>query len=263
MANRNDSQPMYILVTNDDGIQSAGLLALRQALNDLGDTVVVAPDRNWSAAGRYRKLFDPLRAYPFRLADGSEGIACDGTPADCVALARMGLLERQPDLVVSGINLGANLGDDLLYSGTVAAAMEGLIYGMPGIAVSLYGPTAGEWDFRAAAAAAARLVQFVAERQITGEILFNVNVPTGAPEEIAGWQVTRLGRRFYRDKLLVRHDPRGRPYYWIDGAEPEGQLDAGTDVAAISQRYISVTPVHMDLTSDEWVTMLRDWGLEG
>ncbi|HMQ31635.1 MAG TPA: 5'/3'-nucleotidase SurE [Chloroflexaceae bacterium] len=254
---------MYILVTNDDGYQSEGLAALRAALAEVGETVVVAPDRNWSAAGHYRKLFDPLRAWEGALPDGSPAMICDGTPADCVALAVMGLLPRKPDLIVSGINLGANLGTDLLYSGTVAAAMEGIVFGVPGIAVSQLRPKEGPWDFRAAQAAVVRLVRHVTERGLPPGILLNLNAPARPPEEVHGLRIARLGRRSYRDELVVRHDPRGRPYYWIDGAEPEDHAEEGTDVAAVAEGYVSLTPAHMDLTSHRWLDELRGWGVEG
>lgn len=253
---------MKILVTNDDGVQSEGILALRRALDPIGETMVVAPDRNWSAAGHYRKLFDPLRAWEVRLADGSPALACDGTPADCVALAMMGLIEARPDLVVSGINHGANLGDDLIYSGTVAAAMEGVIYGLPAIAVSLDGHSDQIWDFRAAGAALHRLVAAIRVHELPTGVLLNVNVPAGPPEAIAGMRVTRLGRRIYRDELIIRHDPRGRPYYWIGGAAPEADLQEGTDVSAVAAGYVSVTPIHLDLTSHTWIDRLREWGIE-
>jgi 5'-nucleotidase len=253
---------MYILITNDDGYQSAGLMALRSALSAVGEVVVVAPDRNWSAAGHYRKLFDPLRAWEGTLPDGSPALICDGTPADCVALAVMGLLPRKPDLVVSGINLGANLGTDLLYSGTVAAAMEGIVFGVPGIAVSQLRAKDEPWDFRAAQAAVVRLAQKADEQSLPAGILLNMNVPARAPEEVRGIRVARLGRRSYRDELIVRHDPRGRPYYWIDGAEPEDHAEEGTDVAAVADGYVSLTPAHMDLTSHRWLEELRAWGLE-
>ncbi len=253
---------MYILVTNDDGYQSEGLAALRSALSGVGETVVVAPDRNWSAAGHYRKLFDPLRAWEGALPDGSPALICDGTPADCVALAIMGLLPRKPDLVVSGINLGANLGTDLLYSGTVAAAMEGIVFGVPGIAVSQLRAKEGPWDFRAAQAAVVRLVAKVAEHGLPPGILLNLNVPARPPEEVHGIRVARLGRRSYRDELVLRHDPRGRPYYWIDGSEPEDHAEEGTDVAAVAEGYVSLTPAHMDLTSHRWLEELRGWGVE-
>ena len=253
---------MYILITNDDGYQSEGLAALRAALSEVGEVVVVAPDRNWSAAGHYRKLFDPLRAWEGALPDGSPALLCDGTPADCVALAIMGLLPRKPDLVVSGVNLGANLGTDLLYSGTVAAAMEGIVFGVPGIAVSQLHTKEQPWDFRAAQAAVVRVVAKVAEHGLPAGILLNMNVPARPPEEVRGIRVARLGRRSYRDELVVRQDPRGRPYYWIDGSDPEDHAEEGTDVNAVAEGYVSLTPAHMDLTSHRWLEELRGWGLE-
>jgi 5'-nucleotidase len=253
---------MYILVTNDDGYQSEGLVALRSALSEVGEVVVVAPDRNWSAAGHYRKLFDPLRAWEGALPDGSPALLCDGTPADCVALAIMGLLPRKPDLVVSGVNLGANLGTDLLYSGTVAAAMEGIVFGVPGIAVSQLHKKEQPWDFRAAQAAVVRVAAKVAEHGLPSGILLNMNVPARPPEEVRGIRVARLGRRSYRDELVVRNDPRGRPYYWIDGSDPEDHAEEGTDVNAVAEGYVSLTPAHMDLTSHRWLEELRGWGLE-
>lgn len=252
---------MYILVTNDDGYQSPGLAALRAVLSEIGEVAVVAPDRNWSAAGHYRKLFDPLRAWEGTLSDGSPALICDGTPADCVALAILGLLDRKPDLVVSGINLGANLGTDLLYSGTVAAAMEGIVFGVPGLAVSQIRSKDGQWDFRAAQVAVRRLVMLIRERGLPSELLLNLNIPVVTPETLRGIKVGRLGRRVYRDELVVRYDPRGRPYYWIDGAEPEDHYEEGTDIAAISEGYASLTPVHMDLTSHRWLEELRRWEL--
>ncbi|MFV9503781.1 MAG: 5'/3'-nucleotidase SurE [Oscillochloridaceae bacterium umkhey_bin13] len=253
---------MYILITNDDGYQSEGLMALRSALSTVGETVVVAPDRNWSAAGHYRKLFDPLRAWEGTLPDGSPALLCDGTPADCVALAVMGLLPRKPDLIVSGINLGANLGTDLLYSGTVAAAMEGIVFGIPGIAISQLRTKDQAWDFRAAQAAIVQVVQKAMTNGLPAGILLNLNVPARPPEAVHGIKLARLGRRSYRDELVVRHDPRGRPYYWIDGAEPEDHAEEGTDIAAVTEGYVSVTPAHMDLTSHRWLEELREWGLE-
>ncbi|GIV88922.1 MAG: 5'-nucleotidase SurE [Chloroflexus sp.] len=253
---------MYILVTNDDGYQSPGLAALRAVLSEIGEVAVVAPDRNWSAAGHYRKLFDPLRAWEGTLSDGSPALICDGTPADCVALAILGLLDRKPDLVVSGINLGANLGTDLLYSGTVAAAMEGIVFGVPGLAVSQIRPKDGQWDFRAAQVAVRRLVMLIRERGLPPELLLNLNIPAVTPETLRGIKVGRLGRRVYRDELVVRYDPRGRPYYWIDGAEPEDHCEEGTDIAAISEGYASLTPVQMDLTSHRWLEELRGWEWE-
>ncbi len=249
---------MYILVTNDDGIQSPGLLALRQALDAIAETVVVAPERNWSAASAARTLYDPLRIDPMTMADGSAAFVCTGTPGDCVALALLGFLPRQPDLVVSGINIGPNLGNDVSYSGTVAAAREGTMMGVPAIAVSLDGRR--DADFGPAAAFAARLATMAVEQRLTCEVVLNVNVPA---TPIRGAVVTTLGRRVYRDELVVRHDPRGRPYYWLGGTEPEGDLTEGTDTAAVANGYISVTPVHFDLTNSRWLDTLRSWRLDG
>jgi 5'-nucleotidase len=252
---------MYILISNDDGYQSEGLMALRAALSTIGEVAVVAPDRNWSAAGHYRKLFDPLRAWEGQLPDGSPALICDGTPADCVALAVMGLLPHKPDLVVSGINLGANLGTDVTYSGTVAAAMEGMVFEIPAIAVSQVSFRDAPWDFRAAQAAVLRVVKLVEERGLPPGILLNLNIPARPPEAVHGVRLARLGRRVYRDALVTRHDPYGRPYYWIGGSEPEDYHDEGTDIVAVAEGYASLTPVHMDLTSHRWLEALQEWDL--
>jgi 5'-nucleotidase len=248
---------MYILVTNDDGVHSPGLLALRQALDTIAETVVVAPDRNWSAASAARTLFDPLRIDAVPLADGREGFMCTGTPADCVALALLGFLERRPDLVVSGINIGPNLGNDVSYSGTVAAAREATMMGVPAIAVSLDGRR--DADFGPAARFAAQLAVAAVAHGLTPEVVLNANVP---PATIRGVAVTRLGRRIYRDALVVRQDPHGRPYYWLGGSAPEGDLTEGTDTAAHANGLISVTPVHFDLTNHRWQARLTEWTLD-
>lgn len=249
---------MYILVTNDDGVQSPGLLALRQALDTVAETVVVAPERNWSAASAARTLYDPLRIDTVSTADGHEAFVCTGTPGDCVALALLGFLERQPDLVVSGINIGLNLGNDVSYSGTVATAREGTLMGIPSIAISLNGRR--DSDFGPAAHFAARLAQLAVTHQLSPEIVLNVNVPA---TPIRGVAVTRLGRRIYRDALVVRHDPHGRPYYWLGGSEPEGDMTDGTDTAAVANGYISLTPVYFDLTNEHWLQRLHTWQLDG
>lgn len=248
---------MYLLVTNDDGIQSPGLLALRQALDTVAETVVVAPERNWSAASSARTLYDPLRIDSVAMADGREAFVCTGTPGDCVALALLGFLERRPDLVVSGINIGPNLGSDVSYSGTVAAAREGTMMGVPAIAVSLNARRNA--DFEPAARIAAQIAVAALEHKLTPEIVLNVNVPA---TEIRGIAVTHLGQRIYRDTLVVRHDPRGRPYYWLGGEEPEGDLTEGTDTAAVANGYVSLTPIHFDLTNQSWLETLTSWRLD-
>ena len=248
---------MYILVTNDDGMQSPGLLALRQALDTVAETVVVAPERNWSAASAARTLFDPLRIDAMAMADGREAFVCSGTPGDCVALALLGFLERRPDLIVSGINIGPNLGNDVSYSGTVAAAREGTLMGVPSIAVSLNARR--DADFGPAAQIATRIAVAALEHRLTAEVVLNVNVPA---TPIQGIAVTRLGSRIYRDTLIVRHDPRGRPYYWLSSNEPEVDLAEGTDTAAVANGYVSLTPVHFDLTNERWLHALRGWRLD-
>jgi 5'-nucleotidase len=249
---------MYILVTNDDGLASPGLLALYHAMREVGDAVVIAPERNWSAASASRTFYDPIRVDPTTMSDGSPAYVCNGTPGDCVALAALGVLEHRPDLVVSGINLGANLGQDVSYSGTVAAGMEGVGAGIPAIAFSQY-QARRDSDFVAGARFAAKLAREVLERGVESGILLNVNIPPGAVKGVA---VTRLGHRHYADELIVRHDPRGRPYYWIGGGEPEGSMDEGTDTAAIANDFISVTPIHYDLTHPRWIEELHSWNLD-
>jgi 5'-nucleotidase len=255
------SKPL-IVVANDDGVFSPGLLALKQALEDVGEVVVIAPDRNWTAAGHSKTMHKPLRVSRVTLADGSAAFAGSGSPSDCVALALLGLLKRQPDLIVSGINHGPNVGHDLTYSGTVAAAIEGAIFEVPAIAVSLDTyekplPAAVEM----AARFAADLARRVLERGLPKGVLLNVNVPNLPPEEVRGVDVTRMGTRVYRDELIERLDPRGRPYYWIGGEAPTGEPLEGTDFGAIHRGAISVTPIHLDLTEYRLLDELADWKL--
>ena len=263
MSEHSPAQPR-ILLTNDDGVHSPGLLALKQALSAVAHVDVVAPDHNWSAAGHTKTMHKPLRVWSVRLADGSEARTSNGTPSDCVALALLGLLEREPDLVVSGINAGANVGSDITYSGTVAAAMEAVVAGIPAIAVSVDGFEIA--DPAVAAAFAARLAALVLRtdgirpRNAPGEpVLLNVNVPNLPRDALRGVQVTRLGRRVYRDALVERSDPRGRAYYWIGGEPPSGVPEEGTDIGALDAGYISVTPIVMDLTDYARLPVLRAW----
>ncbi len=250
---------MRILVTNDDGIDSEGLIALRRALSTVGETVVIAPDHNWSAAGHTKTMHKPLRVTRVRMAEGNEGFACDGTPSDCVAMSMLGFAGERPSLVVSGINKGANLGGDVTYSGTVAAAMESVVNGVPGIAVSL--ASYRQWDFEVAAQFAARLAAQVLERGLDPDVLLNVNVPSIPGDQIQGVLVTRLGQRIYRDRLIERQDPFGRSYYWIGGDEPTGNAEEGTDIWALANGYVSVTPIHMDLTNYALIDRLKTWKL--
>lgn len=252
---------MHILVTNDDGVNAPGLLALVQAMRALGEVSVLAPDRNWSASGHVKTLDRPLRVKNTWLADGYPALAADGAPSDCVALAVLGLIREPMKLVVSGINGGENVGHDLTYSGTVTAAMEGAIAGIPSIAVSLDVPGGleGAPDFAPAAAVAAKVAANVLEHGLPAGTLLSVNVPYLPLDQIRGVEITRQGLRIYRDALVQREDPRGRPYYWIGGEAPVGVLEPGTDYGALKDGYVSVTPVQLDLTAHNLIGPLRGW----
>src|SRR5713101_8219051 len=251
-----------ILITNDDGIHAAGLTALAGALEELGEVWIVAPDREQSAVGHALTLHRPLRVE--RL--GERKLSVNGTPSDCVNLGVLGLLPEPPVLVVSGINHGSNLGDDVTYSGTVSAAMEGTLLGVPSMAVSQVEGEAGGCE------GAGRIAQLVAARVLVeglpAKTLLNVNVPRG---EIRGIRMTRLGHRVYREKVIQDVDPRGRPYYWIGAGPPEWREDEASDIAAVHAGWASVTPLHLDLThfgalgrmAEEWEgslnSLLKRW----
>jgi 5'-nucleotidase len=251
---------MYVLVTNDDGIDAHPLFPLKKALDQVAETIVFAPDHNWSAAGHPKTMHKPLRADPVTLPDGSRGFSSSGAPSDCVALAFRGVIEREPEFVVSGINLGPNLGYDIFYSGTVAAAVEGVINGMPAIALSSdsFEPV----DYTGPASFAAQLVKRVTQRGLPADMFLNVNFPGVPWEEVKGVIITRLGRRVYRDELVHRTDPRGRSYYWIGGRPPGGVLDRGTDIWAIANGYVSITPVYLDMTAYHFREDLRRWDIQ-
>lgn len=250
---------MYILVTNDDGVDAPGLLALKQGLASVGDVVVVAPDRNWSAAGHTKTLHKPLRIQTVSLGDGSCAYATDGAPTDCVAIVMLGFLKEKPALVVSGINPAGNLAHDLTYSGTVAAAMEGAINEIPSIAVSLDADHDDNIDFSPAAEYASRIARRVLSSGLPPDTFLNVNVPGVPLREIRGVRITRLGKRIYRDALVERQDPQGKSYYWIGGDPPSGVIEKGTDFGALSEHYVSITPVHMDMTSHALIDRLKPW----
>jgi 5'-nucleotidase len=251
----------HILVTNDDGVFAPGLFALVQEMRKLGKVSILAPDRNWSGGGHVKTLDRALRIQEVRLADGTQAFASDGAPSDCVALATLGYFQEPIDLVVSGINAGANLGHDVTYSGTVTAAMEAVIAGVPGVAVSLETLEShlGEIDYGPAARAAGRVVRQVIENDLPHEILFNVNVPFLPEEQIRGIRLTWQGLRVYHSRLDKRSDPRGKPYYWIGGDMPTGVPEPGTDVGALAEGFISVTPLQLDLTAYRMLSNLNTW----
>ncbi len=251
---------MHILVTNDDGVTAPGLLALAQEMRRLGKVTVLAPDHNWSASGHVKTMERPLRVRETKLADGSPALTTDGAPSDCVALALLGVVREKIDLVVSGINPNANIGHDVTYSGTVTAAMEAVISDVPGIAVSLDSkPGHGELDYGPAARVAARVASQVIANVLPEGVLLNVNVPCLPEDQIKGIQITRQGLRVYHDALDARKDPRGRPYYWIGGEFPTGVEEDGTDVGALGEGYVSVTPLQLDLTAYKAMDRLKAW----
>jgi 5'-nucleotidase len=260
---------VLVLITNDDGIGAAGLHALRRAVGALEgiEARVIAPDSNRSASARSITTRTPLWVQEVELDDGSVAHATDGTPVDCVRFADLGLLGERPDLIVSGINHGLNLGDDITYSGTVAAALEGIVLGIPSIAVSQQS-SSREMDFRfgrhfefeVAAAITAELVRSLAENPLPEGTLMNVNCPSG---EIAGIEVTHLGKRVYEDELRqVEESEDGRRRYQIYGFAPTHEDEPGTDLTAIAHGRISLTPVHFDLTDRPGLERLREWDLE-
>ena len=253
----------HILVTNDDGVFAPGLFTLVQEMRKLGIVTVLAPDRNWSGGGHVKTLDRALRIKEVFLADGTQAFASDGAPSDCVALATLGYFKRPIDLVVSGINAGANLGNDVTYSGTVTAAMEAVIAGIPGIAVSLemLDNHVGKIDYGPASRAASKVVRQVIENGLSHEILLNVNVPFLADDQIRGISLTRQGLRVYHSRLDARSDPRGEPYYWIGGDAPTGVPEGGTDVGALADGFVSVTPLQLNLTAYRALTDLsaRHW----
>lgn len=244
-----------ILVSNDDGIGSAGLRALVESLCPLGEVVVVAPDRERSAAGHSLTLSRPLRA-----SHVDEGwYSVDGTPTDCITLAVMGLLPRRPHLVAAGINHGSNLGEDVTYSGTVASAIEATLQGIPAFAMSVAGK--GDFEFRGAALFAQRLAAEILRRGLPRGTLLNVNVPNLPIEAIRGIAVTRQGRRVYSETVVRKIDPRGKAYYWIGGTDPTWERLGETDYEAVSSGWISMTPLHLDLTNHRAIDELKSWGL--
>ncbi len=255
---------MHILVTNDDGVTAPGLLALAQAMKHLGEVTVLAPDHNWSASGHVKTMHRPLRVKEVTLADGSAALASDGAPSDCVALALLGLVEKKINLVVSGINPNANVGHDVTYSGTVTAAMEAAIWGLPGMAVSLDTPEnhLGLVDYQPAAQMAKRIAQAVLYYGLPKGVLLNVNVPYLPEGELRGFRITRQGLRVYRDSLDRRLDPRGRPYYWIGGESPTGVPESGTDIGALAEGVVSITPLHLDLTAYAAMDELNTWDFD-
>lgn len=245
--------PVRFLLSNDDGYQAPGIVCLAKALAGVGEVVVVAPDRDRSGASNSLTLEKPIRA-----ARADNGfIYVDGTPTDCVHLAITGLLDHMPDMVISGINTGANLGDDVLYSGTVAAAIEGRFLGLPAVAISLAGAEAAHYE--TAARVALRLVQGIAARRLPADTILNVNVPDRPYADLAGFEATRLGRRHKSEPMVPASDPRGRPIYWVGPSGPEEDAGPGTDFHALKTGHVSVTPLQVDMTHYRALDAVARW----
>ena len=244
---------MKILLSNDDGYQADGIICLYQALSEITDVVVVAPDRNRSGASNSLTLDNPIRAHKHK--NGFTSV--DGTPTDCVHLAITGLLETEPDMVIAGINAGANMGDDVIYSGTVAAAVEGRFLGLPAIAVSLSGETLQHYQ------TAARVIRSMVEKlpldPLPKDTILNVNVPDVPWEEIQGILGTRLGSRHRSEPVVKYEDPRGRPMYWVGPVGATQDAGPGTDFHAIANNFVSVTPLQVDLTHHDSVASVSAW----
>jgi 5'-nucleotidase len=245
---------MHLLISNDDGITARGIQVLSGRMSSLGKVTIVAPDQNRSGASNSLTLESPVRIRETR----DRTYSVSGTPTDCVHIALTGLLEKDPDMVVSGINSGANLGDDVIYSGTVAAAMEGRFLGFPAIAVSLVFKERPE-HYSTAAEAVALLVEQLRKDPLPADTILNINVPDLPLQEIKGFEVTRLGHRHRAEPVVKTTDPRGRPMYWIGPAGPEQDAGPGTDFDAIRRGYISITPIHVDLTRYQALEQVSGW----
>jgi 5'-nucleotidase len=254
-------KPLRILVSNDDGIFAPGISALAESLRGLGEVIVVAPDRQQSAVGHAITMHSPVRVYPFHVNGTMFGYAIDGTPADAVKFAvRNVMQDNPPDILVSGINHGSNTAVNVIYSGTVSAATEGAILGIPSIAISL--TTYDTPDFRYAASFAKRITRLVAEKGLPAGTLLNVNVPNVPEKEIRGIVVTRQGRSNWDDYYEKRFDPGKREYYWLTGSLQILDTEEDTDQVAINNNMVSVTPIHYDLTNYNVLNQLKTWNLD-
>lgn len=246
---------MRILLTNDDGIASPALAQLRRVLTPFGRVITIAPDRNQSAMSQALTLSRPLRIHE----ESEDVYSVDGTPADCVLVAFHGKILERPDFVVSGINHGPNMGEDVFYSGTVAAAIEGVLQGVPAVAASLV--TRDQTDFRAAADTVGNVMRQILSRGLVRRLLLNINVPHRPAAELKGVRITRLGTRVYEDTLVRKVDPRGRDYFWIGGEDPVWQPEEGTDFQTVHDGYVSVTPMQLELTDHALRADMKGWGL--
>lgn len=253
---------MFVLLSNDDGIQAPGLKTLAKEFADEHEVAIVAPDRERSASSHSITVHKPLRVQQI---DGylgtTKAYAVNGTPGDCVKMALTTLLTKQPDMVISGINRGSNLGTDVFYSGTVAAALEALLHGIPAVAVSL-ATSSHEADYSFAARVGLSVAEHLATKPALSRSLININIPDLPQEAIKGIRITRLGIRHYRNVFEARRDPRGQTYYWLAGEPVVGAGSVDTDITVVEQGYVSITPVAVDLTDYEGLRQIRSWERE-
>lgn len=261
MTAKRSSRKLHILISNDDGIDAPGIFALTQEVRKIARVTVVAPDKQQSAVGHAITMNYPLRAIPFRKNNKFFGYAVEGTPADAVKLGVRFLLKQKPDLLLSGINHGSNTAINIIYSGTVSAATEGTILGIPSVAISL--TTYEEADFSFSARLAAKLALIVAERGLPEGTLLNVNVPAIPEQEVRGVRLTKQGTSKWDDTFDVRRDPANREYFWLKGKLNVTDTDPESDQIAVQSGFVSITPIHYDLTDRRMLKEMKDWGLDG
>ncbi|TFG90526.1 MAG: 5'/3'-nucleotidase SurE [Candidatus Atribacteria bacterium] len=249
---------MKILLTNDDGIYSEGIQILKKQLDNIAKVIVIAPDRERSTIGHAMTLRKPLRIKKVKVDGNFWGFSLDGTPADCVIVGLMEIMkDEKPDLVVSGINRGANLGDDIIYSGTVSAAMEGAMRNIPSLAVSLAGFE--DFQFESAALFTKKIACDLVKNNLPPNLVLNINFPNIVYEEIKGVEVTRHGKRVYQNEIKIIDDPKGTSHYWLGGELPEGNIEPDTDFEAIYNNKVSITPLSLDLTNYQMMPKVKDW----
>ena len=248
-----------ILISNDDGIFAPGIYALWQAMSEIGETIVVAPNTEKSAVGHAITISDPIRIEEVTRSNGFKGYAVNGTPADSVKIAVKSIMKNKPDIIISGINAGANVGQSLLYSGTISAASEGTLLGIPSIAISL--DALRDMDFSTSKVVAKKIVNKVLEYGLPNETLLNVNIPKDTEGGIKGYQITHQGAIYFKDNFEKREDPRGRIYYWMTGDVKDTDTKLESDGVAIKEGYVSITPLQLQMTNFDFIEKLNEWSL--
>jgi len=249
---------MKILLTNDDGIYSEGIQILKKQLDNIAEVRVIAPDRERSTIGHAITLRKPLGIKKVKVNGNFWGFSLDGTPADCVIVGLLEIMkDEKPDLIISGINQGPNLGDDIIYSGTVSAAMEGGMRNIPSLAVSIAGFK--DFKFESAALFTKKIASNLMKNNLPSNLVLNINFPNINYEQIKGVEITRHGKRVYQDELKIIHDPKGTTHYWLGGDLPEGKIEPDTDFESIYNNKVSITPLSLDLTNYKMMLIIRDW----